>query len=120
MTDKEILDFFGEKIITQILDRYYLWIPKEINTGLTNPNKTQYNEVFDELKNYILEHLNSFLFDILGFFEENEEFKLIFKSDGKQVDLVKISEMLKAEPIIEGGWIDRFSQFSDKRNEEDK
>ncbi|WP_264847182.1 hypothetical protein [Capnocytophaga catalasegens] len=40
---------------------------------------------------------------MLGIFEENEQFKLIYEENGKQVDLMKISEMLKAEPIIENG-----------------
>jgi len=127
MEKQDILDKFGRKLISQVLDRYYKWIPKEINEGLKNPNKTHYNEIFDKLdnkdkeklKDYILEHLNSLLFDILGFFEENEEFKIIYESEGKQVDLVKISENLKAEPIISGGWIDRFSKFSDKKDEEE-
>lgn len=30
----EILDGFGEKLVTQTLDRYYKWISIEINEGL--------------------------------------------------------------------------------------
>ena len=57
------------------------------------------------------EILSGLLFDFLKIFEENQNFRITFESKGETVDLVKLSEMLKAEPIIEGGWIDRFSQF---------
>lgn len=50
------------------------------------------------------------LFDFLKIFEEHPEFKIIYEENGQQVNLVEISEMLKAEPIIENGWIDRFSK----------
>ena len=43
--------------------------------------------------------------------------EIIYEEDGKQVDLVKISEMLKAELMIENGWIDRFSKYSDEKEE---
>ena len=57
------------------------------------------------------------IFELFNIFEENEEFKIIYEEDGKQVDLVKISEMLKAELMIENGWIDRFSKYSDEKEE---
>ena len=125
MKNQDILDNFGRKLISQILDRYYMWTLKEIDEGITNPTRAHFNAIFkqldteskQELKNYILEGLNSIMFDMLCFFEENEEFKLIYESENKQVDLVKISENLKAELIIEGGWIDRFSEYRDKKDE---
>lgn len=52
---------------------------------------------------YIMEILRTTMFSMLGIFEENEQFKLIYEENGKQVDLMKISETLKAEPIIENG-----------------
>ncbi len=58
--------------------------------------------------------MGTFIFAYLNLFEENEEFKLIYEEKGKQVNLVEISEMLKAEPTIDNGWIDRFSQFGKK------
>ena len=52
------------------------------------------------------------------FFEENEEYKIVYENNGgRQVDLNKISEMLKAELSRENGWIDRFSKYA---NEKDK
>lgn len=117
-TNKEILDALGFIIVRSILDRYYKGIKKEINGGIKNVNSLKFNEVFDKLNNeqklllqeYFYENINSIVFDFLGIFEENEDFKLIYEEGGNQVDLVKISEMLKAEPIIENGWIQRFSK----------
>ena len=116
---KEVLDLFGEKIISQILDRYYKWIQIEINDGIKNPTKIHFNDIFvklnaDEkklLQQYILNHFDSFLFDMLGFFEENTEFRLYFENESERIDLSKESENFKAEPIINGGWIDRFSRY---------
>ncbi|MRJ07781.1 hypothetical protein EDL99_02625 [Ornithobacterium rhinotracheale] len=56
------------------------------------------------------------LFNVLRIFEEDERFRLIYEENGQQVDLVKISEMLKAEPIIKNGWIDRFSKYAGERD----
>jgi len=49
------------------------------------------------------ENIKSLLFDFLNFFEENTEYKIIYEEGGQQVDLTKISEMLKAKLIIENG-----------------
>jgi hypothetical protein len=54
------------------------------------------------------------MFAFLSLFEENEVFKIVYEENGKQINLTDISEMLKAEPTIENGWIDRFSIFSKK------
>ena len=49
------------------------------------------------------------MFNFLRVIEEHQEYKLIYEEDGKQVNLIEISEMLKSEPIIANGWIERFS-----------
>ncbi|MFS4418470.1 hypothetical protein [Maribacter sp. 2307ULW6-5] len=64
----------------------------------------------EEIERYTNEILKGSIFDFLRIFEENEQFKIIYQENGKQVNLVEISEMLKAEPIIENGWIARFSK----------
>ena len=62
------------------------------------------------IKEYIYELTSGTIFDFLRIFEEHPEFKIIYEENGNQVDLNKISEMLKAEPIIDNGWIQRFSK----------
>ena len=67
------------------------------------------------LKTYLEESIKTYIFGFLGIFEEHERFKLIYEEDGKQVNLVEISEMIKAEPIIENGWIERFSKYANEK-----
>lgn len=122
-TNQEILDKFGELIINNIFDRRYKGLREIIDNGYKNPKMSHYNKLFSKLtqkerkklNQFMIDNMNSLLFDFLNFFEENEEFKLIYEENGDQINLVKISEMLKAELIIEGGWIDRFSQYADER-----
>ncbi|WP_321827011.1 hypothetical protein [Maribacter dokdonensis] len=64
-----------------------------------------------EIEKYTKEVLEGALFDFLKIFEEHEAFKIKFQNENTQVELVEISEMLKAEPIVENGWINRFSAF---------
>ena len=45
---------------------------------------------------------------------KNEQFKLSYEVNNQKVNLAEISEMLKAEPIIENGWIERFSKEVNK------
>lgn len=68
------------------------------------------------LKKYIKETVGTTLFAFLGLFEDFSEFKIKYEKDDQEVDLVSISEMLKAEPTIENGWIDRFSKVLSYNN----
>lgn len=119
MNNQEILNNFGKLLITEAFDNNAALVKnsledlkrterfKHLFSNMNNSQKI-------ELDNLSYEILSGLLFDFLRIFEENKEFKIIYESDGQQVDLVKISEMLKAEPIIKGGWIDQFSQFNSK------
>jgi len=121
MKNSELLSRFGKLLITEAYDNHAGFVKnslkdlkknerfKNLFANMTHKQKIELELLSDEL-------LSGMLFDFLRIFEENEEFKLIYEYEGNRVDLVKISEMLKAEPIIEGGWIDRFSEFSDKRD----
>ena len=118
-SNKEILDKFGELLINGVFDNQISFI----NNSVVDLAKTKgYQNLFtgmnqdqkSEIEFYTKELLKGCLFDTLKIFEENDQFKLIYEEDGKQVDLNKISEMLKAEPIIEGGWIERFSKELNK------
>ena len=117
--NKEILDLFGEKIVQQILDGYYEWIPKEIYEGIKNPTRNEINTLFSKLSDsekklvikYCIFHLEVMLFEYLHFFELNPEFKLMYDDGEKKANLVEISEMLKAESLGENGWIERFSKY---------
>jgi ferredoxin-fold anticodon binding domain-containing protein len=114
-TNKEILDNFGKIIISEVFDNQFRFIlNKTEDLSKTDGYKNLFNNMSliqkKEIEHYTKEILVGALFDILRVFEENEDFKLIYEKDGKQINLVEISEMLKAELIIENGWIERFSK----------
>jgi len=113
--NQEVLDEFGKILIESVFDDQFQFIKndtsdlaeteeyKNLFSGMTEIQKR-------EIEHYTKEVLSGTLFNLLRIFEEHENFKLIYEEGSKQVDLNQISEMLKAEPIIEGGWIERFSK----------
>ncbi len=121
-SSKEILDTFGKLIVQEVFDNQFRFIlnkvedlsaTKEYENLFSTMNKVQKVE----MENYTKEILEGTLFDFLRLFEENDQFKIIFKnSNQQQIDLNKISEVLKSEPIIENGWIDRFSKEIDNQS----
>jgi hypothetical protein len=102
-TNQEILDEFGYKLIEEVYDFNFILLKKTINHVLRNNEISKKNDLICS------ETLQSVLFNFLKIFEENEQFKIYYEANGQKVNLVEISEMLKAEPIIENGWIERFS-----------
>ncbi len=111
----DILNTFGNLVAKGVFDNQYRFIRNRIEDLVQTD---EYKNLFlgmnikqkEEIEFYTREILSGAIFDFLSLFEENPEFKLIYEEDGQQVDLTKISEMLKAEPIIENGWIQRFSK----------
>ena len=124
-TNQEILNEFGGIIINDIYDDSI----KYFNQLIENKTKWGTGQMFsiflnklsvedrEILKTYLEESIKISIFGFLGIFEEHERFKLIYEEDGKQVNLVEISEMLKAEPIIENGWIERFSKYAKEKGD---
>jgi hypothetical protein len=112
-TNQEILDGFGKLITNEVFDNQYKFILNKIDLAQTDEYRNLFHNMSgiqkSEMENYTKEILKGALFDFLQIFEKNEQYKLIYEEGGKQADLSKISEMLKAEPIIENGWIERFS-----------
>ncbi|MDY0907825.1 hypothetical protein [Pedobacter sp. CFBP9032] len=114
-TEKSILDECGKVMIQSVFDNQYNFIKNDIkDLAETEGYKNLFGNMTPlqkrEIENYTNELLRGCLFEFLKIFEENDEFKLIYEEDGQQVNLVEISEMLKAEPIIDNGWIERFSR----------
>jgi hypothetical protein len=121
MDNEQILELFGKILISKTYDKSARFLKSDLkDLKQTDRYKNLFSEMTQvqktELEKLSKEMLSGILFDFLKIFEENREFKLIYEAEGKRVDLVQISEMLKAEPIIEGGWIDRFSMYSDNGN----
>ena len=122
-TNQEILDTIGEEIIKfsfdpaigNLLSLRIKENPPVIFKEYVELFKKMNNKDFSILQKYSEESIGDTIFNILRIFEEDGRFKLIYEEDGKQINLVEISEMLKAEPIIENGWIERFSKYTKEK-----
>lgn len=113
--NKEILDEFGEILITNVFDLSYELINNSIATFKnTEGYKNLFNNITlegkKEFDNIIFDRLHGALFNFLKILEENEQFKIVYEENGEQINLVEISEMLKSEIFHEDGWIARFSK----------
>jgi hypothetical protein len=116
MDNQEILNEFGRLVISEAYDNHIALVKNNLeDLRKTERFKNLFKEMTPiqkkELETLSEEILSGLLFDFLRIFEEHQNFKIVYEAGNKAVNLVKLSEMFKAELIIEGGWIDRFSQF---------
>lgn len=120
-SNNKILNEFGDILIKNVYDNQLRFIMNSIKDlsqteGYINLFKGMNEIQKKEIEKYTKEILSGALFDFLNVLEENDEYKLVYgHTCNEQVDLNKISENLKAEPIIENGWIERFSKYSDEQ-----
>lgn len=116
--NKEILDEFGQYVAKDCFDPSYGNLSSLRNHDNPPPIFVEYCDLFKRLspedfstlQAYLKESIEGTLHDFLRIFEDNEQFKIVYEENGEQVDLNEASEMLKAEPLIEDGWIERFSE----------
>ena len=118
-SNTEILNEFGQLLTHEVFDSQYKFILNTVeDLGQTEGYRNLFNGMTEiqkqEIEYYTREILKGSLFDFLRIFEENQQFKLYYEADGHKVNLVEISDMLKAEPIIEGGWIEKYSEEINK------
>ena len=125
-SNQEILDQFGVYVVSQVYDDSMKYLKELIESSTKWGTGKEYTEVFQKLSpndrkvlyKYVDDTVRTVIFGLLGIFEENEKYKIVYENNGgRQVDLNKISEMLKAELSRENGWIARFSKYA---NEKDK
>ena len=124
-SNQEILDQFGVYVVSQVYDDSMKYL-KELIEGPTKwGTGKEYTDVFQKLSpndrkvlyKYVDDTVRTVIFGLLGIFEENEKYKIVYENNGGgQVDLNKISEMLKAELSRENGWIDWFSKYANKKD----
>ncbi len=119
---KEILDFFGKKVIEEVRDNS-LVIPFKIAKYTTiNANKLEkykaLSNLSDEQQEAVCDLLSStvtgVIYNFLEMFEENEDdMELIIKKDGKEYNMVHISEKMGSEIACyeDDGWIQKFSKI---------
>jgi ketol-acid reductoisomerase len=118
-TNQEILDTFGKLIVSNVYDDGLSYFKQIISNSTKWGTGKEYSDVFAKLSvrdqcimaQYIENILSTSIFAFLNTIEENAEFKIIYEEDNnEQINLAEISESLKAEPLSEYGWIQRFSQ----------
>ena len=117
--DKDILDEFGKLVGTVAFDSQYgSFLQVLSGEGKKFERLKPYSVLMDRfnseekktINEFVFSLLSGTLFDFLKIFEENKEFKIVYQKGSNQINLEEISEMLKAEPIIENGWLERFSK----------
>jgi len=117
-SNKEILNAFGQLVATECFDPSYgnlksLRIkenPPKIFEEYVSLFKKMSDQDFKILERYMRESIVGTLHDFLRIFEEHENFKLVYQEGVEEVNLNETSKMLKAEPLLEDGWIERFSK----------
>ena len=123
--NQEILDLFGVYVVSQVYDDSMKYLKELIGGSTKWGTGKEYTDVFQKLSpndrkvlyKYVDDTVRTVIFGLLGIFEENEKYKIVYENNGGgQVDLNKISEMLKAELSRENGWIDRFSKYANKKD----
>ena len=121
-SNNKILNEFGELLIKNVYDNQLRFIMNSVKDlsqteGYLNLFKDMNEIQKKEIEKYTKEILSGALFDFFNILEENNEYKLVYGNTcDEQIDINKISENLKAELIIENGWIDRFSKYVDGKD----
>lgn len=121
-TNTEILDELGERIIKDCFDGYIKQVislrvkenPPAIFKEKCDFLRSLTDDQFSDLKKILRGSFEVSFFEFFKIFEENPHYKILYSEGSNEVDLTKISEMLKAEHMIEDGWIDRFSEYSNE------
>jgi len=118
---REILDYFGKKVI-EFRDSD-LDIAIDYATGKSvNPVKAKQYSILSTLNHEQKESVNDLLsetitatiFNFLDMFEENaDKMELIIKKDGQKYNMVEISEKMGSEIACyeDTGWIQKFSKI---------
>jgi hypothetical protein len=118
--NQAILEEFGSILVKDAYDECFAF-PISLRNKLNPPAIVREyaalfqrlsEEDFEVLKRYHHQNLGALLFNILKIFDEHPEFAIYYEDGNQKVKLTEISEDLKAEPIIQGGWVERFSRFS--------
>lgn len=120
--EQEILDSFGKVVIEEVRD-YSLGIAMGIAKQTTvNPVDLKQYSIFSTLSteqqeavcDLLSETVTSTIYNFLEMFEANAEMmKLILLDDGKEYNMMEISEKMGSEIACheEDGWIQRFSEI---------
>lgn len=120
MSDKELLDYFGQKFIKHARDQAIFIFESTLSGEMKSERSiTLSNELkcFDEnqidiLRKAIFMSIDEAIYNTLDMLEQNEEsMKLFISKEGNgERNVVKISDGLSGELFSEDGWIAKFSK----------
>ncbi|MWP61170.1 hypothetical protein [Gilliamella sp. Pas-s25] len=121
MLDKELLDIFGQKIISYVRDQAIFEFEAMVQGKMKSENMVKLNnelKIFDRnqidiLKKVAVIAIDSVIYNTLNMLEQNEEnMRLLISKNGKnEKNIVNISDGLSGELLTENGWIEKFSQY---------
>ncbi|OCG11726.1 hypothetical protein A9G24_09430 [Gilliamella sp. App6-5] len=122
MLDKELLDIFGQKIISHVRDQAIFEFEAMVQGKMKSENMVKLNnelKIFDRnqidiLKKVAVIAIDSVIYNTLNMLEQNEEnMRLLISKNGKnEKNIVNISDGLSGELLTENGWIEKFSQYN--------
>ncbi|MCO6519406.1 hypothetical protein [Snodgrassella sp.] len=121
MLDKELLDIFGQKIISSVRDQAIFEFEAMVQGKMKSENMVKLNnelETFDKnqieiLKKVVLTTIDNVIYNTLNMLEQNEEnIRLLVSQDGKnEKNIVDISDGLSGELFTKKGWVEKFSKY---------
>ena len=117
-SNREILDELGEKIVYNCFDgliKQMISIRNHTNPPIIFQEKADFlksldDYQFENFKKILRSNFEVSFYEFFKIFEECQEYKIIYEAHGVQMNLNEISEMLKAEILIDNGWMERFSR----------
>ncbi|MHA6636881.1 hypothetical protein ACX3OY_24220 [Citrobacter farmeri] len=121
MSDKELLDSFGQEVMSSVRDQAIFEF-EAILTGkmksasamkLHNELKVFDKQQVDVLRKTIFTSIDNVIYNALNMLEQNEDsMKLLISEDGNnERNVVEISDGLSGELFTENGWIEKFSKY---------
>lgn len=121
MSDKKLLDSFGQEFISSIRDQSIFEFEAILNGRMKPKSSIELsNEIkaFDEnqinvLKKVVFNSIDSVIYNVLNMLEQNEEnMKLLISQDGNdEKNILELSDGLSGELFTENGWIEKFSKY---------
>lgn len=121
MSDKKLLDSFGQEFISSIRDQSIFEFEAILNGRMKSKSSIELsNEIkaFDEnqinvLKKVVFNSIDSVIYNVLNMLEQNEEnMKLLISQDGNdEKNILELSDGLSGELFTENGWIEKFSKY---------
>jgi len=125
-TDKEILDEFGKEFISKTYDKSLFSIKQYIDNQVTNNSLSEVQEfkkLFSSLNTeqkellfkFFKQQLALMMCSTLEIFDDRD-YKIVYETEKQKVYLDKASMevntgVIQAEPIVENGWIEKFSKY---------